>query len=213
MDSNAKTVAIIVAHPDDETLWAGGTILSHPEWKCFIYSLCRRDDIDRAPKFQQTLTRLGADGQMGDLDDGPQQAPLPEEVVENAILALLPDIDFDIIITHSIYGEYTRHRRHEEIGAAVINLWFSGKLQTKQLLSFAYDDAKRTVYPQAIKNAPVFQTLPDEIWKRKYQIITQIYGFSTASWEAEATPKEEAFWQFFTAAHARQWLVNRIKTE
>jgi len=27
---SAKTVAIIVAHPDDETLWAGGTILSHP---------------------------------------------------------------------------------------------------------------------------------------------------------------------------------------
>jgi len=27
---NSKTVAIIVAHPDDETLWAGGTILNHP---------------------------------------------------------------------------------------------------------------------------------------------------------------------------------------
>jgi len=25
----SKTVAIIVAHPDDETLWAGGTILFH----------------------------------------------------------------------------------------------------------------------------------------------------------------------------------------
>ena len=23
---------MIVAHPDDETLWAGGTILKHPEW-------------------------------------------------------------------------------------------------------------------------------------------------------------------------------------
>jgi LmbE family N-acetylglucosaminyl deacetylase len=33
-----KNVAIIVAHPDDETLWAGGTILNHPSWKCFIIS-------------------------------------------------------------------------------------------------------------------------------------------------------------------------------
>jgi hypothetical protein len=31
-ETNSKTVAVIVAHPDDEKLWAGGTILSHPFW-------------------------------------------------------------------------------------------------------------------------------------------------------------------------------------
>ncbi len=25
-------VALVVAHPDDETLWAGGTLLQHPGW-------------------------------------------------------------------------------------------------------------------------------------------------------------------------------------
>jgi LmbE family N-acetylglucosaminyl deacetylase len=50
-----KTVAIIVAHPDDETLWADGTILEHPEWQCYIVSLCRKGDPDRAPKFVKTL--------------------------------------------------------------------------------------------------------------------------------------------------------------
>jgi LmbE family N-acetylglucosaminyl deacetylase len=31
--NRTKNVAIIVAHPDDETLWAGGTILNHPYWR------------------------------------------------------------------------------------------------------------------------------------------------------------------------------------
>jgi len=43
-DSKTMTVAIIVAHPDDETLWAGGTILNHPYWKFFITCLCRTND-------------------------------------------------------------------------------------------------------------------------------------------------------------------------
>ena len=42
-----KAVAVIVAHPDDETLWAGGTILSHPSWQWFIVCLCRGSDKDR----------------------------------------------------------------------------------------------------------------------------------------------------------------------
>ena len=50
-----KSVAVIVAHPDDETLWAGGTILSHPEWKWFIVSLCRGNDQDRSVRFITSL--------------------------------------------------------------------------------------------------------------------------------------------------------------
>ncbi len=107
--SSTKTVAVIVAHPDDETLWAGGTILSHPECEWYIVSLCRGNDKDRAPKFYQALKILKAKGTMGDLDDGPEQIPLNEEEVENAILDLLPAKHFDLIISHNPSGEYTRH--------------------------------------------------------------------------------------------------------
>ena len=65
-----KTVVLIVAHPDDETLWAGGTILSHPTWKFFVVCLCRESDEDRAPKFYKALKVLKSEGVMGDLDDG-----------------------------------------------------------------------------------------------------------------------------------------------
>jgi hypothetical protein len=83
---DSKTVAIIVAHPDDETLWAGGTILNHPNWNCFILSLCRASDKNRAPKFYNALKILEAEGYIADLDDGPEQKPLDSCIVTSAIL-------------------------------------------------------------------------------------------------------------------------------
>ena len=207
MDQKIKTVVIIVAHPDDETLWAGGTILSNPLWRCFIVCLCRKNDPDRAPKFKMALEILGANGIMGDLDDGPEQKSLTETEVENSILQLLPSGHFDLVITHSIYGEYTRHRRHEEIGKAVINLWNSGKLTAAELWAFAYEDHHKAYYPIIIEDAPIYYALPHQIWEAKYNIITAVYGFGKDSWEAQTTPKEEAFWQFFNAGQAKQWLA------
>jgi LmbE family N-acetylglucosaminyl deacetylase len=206
MEIGTKTVAIIVAHPDDETLWSGGTILSNPDWNCFIASLCRRNDPDRARKFQSVLNFLEVNGVMGDLDDGPDQFPLDDKDVEEAIIDLLPSTQFDLIITHSIYGEYTRHRRHEEIGKAVIRLWHSGKLKTKELWAYAFEDGGRSYHPVTIKEAPLHFKLPNEIWNEKYKIITNIYGFSADSWEAQSTPNEEAFWQLLNADHAYKWL-------
>jgi LmbE family N-acetylglucosaminyl deacetylase len=137
---DSKTVAIIVAHPDDETLWAGGTILNHPDWHCFILSLCRASDKNRAPRFYKALKILGSDGNMADLDDGPQQRPLDSYLVTKAILEGLPPFSYDLIISHDPNGEYTRHLRHEEVGKAVIRLWSSEKISATELWTFAYED-------------------------------------------------------------------------
>jgi len=206
MDKQAKKVAIIVAHPDDETLWAGGIILSNPSWNCFIACLSRKDDPDRSPKFNHVLKILGATGKMGDLDDGPEQTPLAENEVEAAILQLLPAIHFDLVITHSINGEYTRHRRHEEIGRAVIKLWHGGKLTAGELWVFAYGDGDREYYPRPKKNAHIYYLLSPQIWEMKYNLITNAYGFDKNSWEAKTTPAEEAFWHFYNAGQACKWL-------
>src|SRR5690554_6624561 len=107
-----KNVAVIVAHPDDETLWAGGTILSHPSWNCFIVSLCRRDDTERASKFYDALKVLKSEGIMGNLDDGTEKNPLNEEEVEKTILNLLPKKYYVLVFPHNPNGKYTRHIRH-----------------------------------------------------------------------------------------------------
>src|SRR5680860_1331096 len=205
----SKTVALIVAHPDDEILWAGGTVLNHPSWNWFILSLCRGSDPDRAPKFHKVLEILGAEGIMGDLDDGPEQKPLDEKEVEQTIQDLLPPKHFDLLITHNPSGEYTRHLRHEETGKAVINLWHTGKISADELWTFAYGDGHREYYPRAFESASVYNKLTKEIWLKKYSFITEIYGFDKNSWEAETTPKSEAFKQFTDPETAKKWLNNK----
>ena len=208
--SRPKSVAVIVAHPDDETLWAGGTILSQPSWQWFILSLCRGDDPDRAPKFFQALKTLQANGNMSDLDDGPEQIPLDSNQLQKKITELLPARHFDPIITHSPAGEYTRHRRHEEIGRAVIRLWHSGKIQSDELWTFAYEDGEKHHLPRPIASAHVYQTLPENIWQKKYNLITRTYGFPEGGFEAETTPRAEAFWRFSDATTAHHWLTNEV---
>lgn len=206
-ESRKKNVAIIVAHPDDETLWAGGTILSHPHWNCFVVCLCRSDDKDRAPKFYEALKILRAEGIMGNLDDGPEQEPLAEEEVEHAVMNLLPARHYDLVITHNPTGEYTKHLRHEETSKAVLMLWQSGRISTTELWTFAYEDGNREYLPRPVENANIYKTLTKRIWLRKYSIITETYGFKPDSWEAETTPKKEAFWHFSESFLAKEWLV------
>jgi LmbE family N-acetylglucosaminyl deacetylase len=186
--------AVIVAHPDDETLWAGGLILMHPEVRWTIVSICRKSDADRAPRFFRALEEFNAAGFMADLDDGPEQKPLKTEEIRETIIELLPSDRYDLVITHSKSGEYTRHLRHEETAEAVFELWHSGKLYAEQFWMFAYEDGGHLYLPRAIEHADLQIKLTDEIWQKKYNIITGIYGFSKDSFEARTTPKKEAFW-------------------
>jgi LmbE family N-acetylglucosaminyl deacetylase len=204
--NKSRLAAVIVAHPDDETLWSGGTILRHPSWIWYIISLCRAGDNDRAPKFYKALNILGAEGAMGDMDDGPDQEPLPEKVVQDWIVKLLPAKHFNLIITHDPSGEYTRHLRHEETSRAFINLWANKRVFTEELWTFAYEDGEKKYLPKPIKNAYFYYDLTERIWKKKYQIITKIYGFNQDSFEAQTTPRAEAFWRFLHPEKAREWM-------
>jgi LmbE family N-acetylglucosaminyl deacetylase len=188
--------AVIVAHPDDETLWTGGLMLMHPQVKWTVVTICRKSDAERAPKFFRAIEELGARGFLGDLDDGPEQVPLNNSEVQRTIMKLLPFDKFELIITHSTAGEYMRHLRHEETAKAVMALWRSDRLKAGQVWSFAYEDGGGEYLPKADKDADLQVELPESIWQRKYDIVTKIYGFGEDSFEAKTTPRQEAFWRF-----------------
>ncbi len=202
-----------MAHPDDETLWAGGTIIDHPHWNCIVVCLCRQSDEDRAPRFHNVMEILNATGIMGDLDDGPDQNPLDENKVKELILQLLPPEKYDIVITHNPRGEYTKHVRHEEVSKAVIELWYAGKIASKELWTFAYEDGDKAYYPRPIENATLSRTLSEQTWQKKYKIMTETYGFKKNGWEARTTPKAEAFWQFNDPAKAYQWMIENTASK
>jgi LmbE family N-acetylglucosaminyl deacetylase len=202
------TAAMIVAHPDDETIWAGGTVLRHSDWHWTIVSLCRASDVDRAPKFARAVQQLGGVSGIGDLDDGPEQIPLSKGDVQQTVLSLLSERRFDLILTHSPYGEYTRHRRHEETGTAVALLWEKGLIEAKEVWMFAYRDGGkggRQDLPKAIKTAHLISNLPEDIWRRKYNIITDTYGFAPETYEANIVMREEAFWCFQSPTEFQEW--------
>ena len=171
-----------------------------------IAALCRKSDPDRMPKFFGALDSLKASGSIGDMDDGPEQTPIPPGEMERSLLSLLPGHSFESILTHGPWGEYTRHRRHEETGCAVLALWKSGRLKANNVFLFAYEDGEESYLPRLIPGAHRVATLPESIWEEKYRIITEIYGFSPESWEARTTPKTEAFWCCRNPAESEHWL-------
>jgi hypothetical protein len=130
---------------------------------------------------------------MGNLDDGVEQNPLDQGVVQKEILSLLPQRNFDLIITHDPNGEYTRHRRHEETGIGVINLLQAENIKARHLWTFAYEDGGRKYLPKVKVDADFSYKLSKDIWLKKYEIITGVYGFAKTSFEARATPRKEAF--------------------
>lgn len=96
--------AMIVAHPDDETLWGGGLLLRHPgDWTVIACSIPARDP-ERAAKFHIACDRLGARG-------------IVRPYVEQEQLAGLEAIDLEpyaLLVTHGAAGEYG-HEHHKQV--------------------------------------------------------------------------------------------------
>ncbi|HNQ78531.1 MAG TPA: PIG-L family deacetylase [Acidobacteriota bacterium] len=188
-----KKVLVAVAHPDDETLWCGGTLLVNSGWDKTVFALTRKSDPDRAPRFSRACRELGARGLIADLDDGPEQKPLAYDQYKNAFIENLKVRDFDIVITHAPFGEYTRHLRHEELSQALSFMLFEGVLSSREVWFFWYSDEGGRELPSARNDCDLVISLDDEGFLRKSSLLFDIYGFSRESWEGRALPRDEGF--------------------
>ena len=172
-----------MAHPDDETIWMGGTILKYKnivDWT--IFSLCRVDDEDRAPKFRKVGKFYGAKSIISDLEDEGLMN-LSESIphIKRRILKSFRGRSFDYLFTHGRNGEYG-HLRHKGVYLAVKELLKRRLVSAREIFTFAYE-----------LDADFSFKLSPKILQTKKDIIEKLYGFKKSSFESRSSGPIETF--------------------
>lgn len=178
LEAKNKKAIVIVAHPDDETIWMGGCLLRYRNiaWTCF--SLCRASDRDRAPKFRRVCERYNANCVIADLDDD-DKLSLEDATfeAEKLIQDRLQGKSFDYVFCHGASGEYG-HERHLAVNRAVNNLLSSKILCPEAIFYFAYEnDEKRDYKVVSSKEANLLVELTDKEYREKKRIVSEMYGY------------------------------------
>lgn len=187
-----KRALVIVAHPDDEIIWMGGTIRKQTGIDWTIFSLCRQDDADREPKFKRVCAYCGAKGIIADLDD--KDALDKSEAKARAKALIKKKIkadDYDYIFTHGANGEYG-HPRHVAVYEAVKELLSEKYLKPEAVFYFNYlkKNGGNTLSP-ALKSL-VLNLTPAEL-KEKKRIVAEMYGYPWDGIDVGYCTNPEAF--------------------
>jgi LmbE family N-acetylglucosaminyl deacetylase len=188
---------IIVAHPDDETIWMGGTILRNKDWNWTIFSLCRATDSDRKPKFEKVCQIYNARAIISDLDDENLQPLNLNEIIERIKISL-PKKSYDFVFSHGENGEYG-HIRHIEVHGAVEQMVENGELIAKEVFFFNYKKGENIPYPELKAPEPILSSdfvldLDEQELELKKKIIREIYGYpNEKGFELMSCNKKESF--------------------
>jgi LmbE family N-acetylglucosaminyl deacetylase len=211
---------VIVAHPDDETIWMGGLMLRHPDWAWRIISLSRGDDPDRAPKFRMAVRVYGATSAISDLDDSPILASLSQDLHEikdriretsskfqiPSSKTQIPDSKFQVRNptpgtrhptpeTGNLYDMVFTHGAHGEYERHLRHEQVHRVVKEMLADGELHGDLVYFAYADSntAPDAEIIITLHPEEYASKQRVIREIYGFADGQFETQSAGRVEAF--------------------
>ncbi len=185
---------VVVAHPDDETIWMGGTIIANPKVNWIIFALCKKNDPDRSPRFNQVAKLFNAKGIMTDLEDDDDRLSIKSlsQMAEKLIIKGLKSKTFDYIFTHAKDGEYG-NQRHKGVNQAVSKLLKNKNISAHSRYCFAYKMHSSDKYAQPKEKSDFLVKLSKNVYKKKIKIVNDFYGFELNSFESKSCARVEKF--------------------
>lgn len=123
--------AVVVAHPDDESLWCGGLLARYSKLTDFTVFCCSIPIHDpvRAFHFFDACKVLGVEGRI---------LPFVEQTRLTG-LSHISLLDYDCVITHGPRGEYG-HQHHKQVSEYCTIAWGGDH---RPVYTFCYDRSDR----------------------------------------------------------------------
>ncbi|MCU0679623.1 MAG: PIG-L family deacetylase [Planctomycetes bacterium] len=190
-----KKALVIVAHPDDETIWMGGFILLHPELDWTIFSLCRASDPDRAPKFRRICEIFRAKAIISDVpDENDTPTGRLKATIKLAVKKKIGSKRFDYIFTHGANGEYG-HPVHKEAHLAVTELLKKKILHAQMVWYFNYKKESTGKRPSmtAKRDSDFIFPLSGQVFQKKKRLQAEVHGYAWNGIDNSMCTNPEAF--------------------
>ena len=153
---------IVTAHPDDETIFFGGLLISRPKSSthviCITNGNADNQGSQRKKDFESALQSLEVTGEMLDFPDVYESRLEIDKLVD-----VLNARSAKEVFTHNVLGEYG-HPHHQDVSYAV-HKSFQGRAD---------------IYSTAYNAFPTVRTeLTKSVWSKKLELLSQQYWMET----------------------------------